>query len=228
MTEDTPFIETLGEASYEERPVVYPAEVVLRVQVPFSEADQVNRLGRMLDGAVTEVLDQLSDEFESIQAGGSRLAVCRDGRRNDKTSEFEKKYLIRANDWKVIDRLTIELAGIGHTDQADVSCYPRQPEFESDKKAQTDAYSAAIEEARIHADNALAGSGKRAGDLISAKQLALAKRNSGVFGDEDWRGDTDRFAPRYHVGGAPSLEIEDPTRTIFVRFLARFKVRPKD
>ena len=116
------------------------------------------------------------------------------------------------------DRLVELVSGLPSGKQETVDVMVGQPIFDAATEAMQHAYYGAIEDAHAKAAVIARASGGRVGRVLSARQMPEDRNVSGALGDESlWGG--------FHVGGGGrTLDADEPTRKVFVRFLVRFEL----
>jgi len=176
-----------------------------------------------LENAVLDRLAPLRDRFLSLEDGGREVGFKEDRRKKYRVAK--RRLLIKVDALELVKELAELCLCVKNSEDEEVEFDFRQPCFKEKKEEVDVAYTEAIADARAKADVVAKASGVKIAGVQNARQLALKERSSGAFGDSDWWGDADRFAPITHVGGSGGgPKISDPTRTIFVRFLVRFSV----
>lgn len=108
----------------------------------------------------------------------------------------------------------------------------RQPEFEPSDEAKATALKDAFLDAERKAKGLAGQIGCALGRVLSVEEGGWAKRSSGFSGDPDWGGDYSRFAAAGAVlmaagptaAEAPEIELQRPTRSIFVKCRVRFEL----
>ncbi len=220
--QEIPYIETLGESFYEESPKRYSAVVTITASLLDGDSVEVSRLCGVATNSVSNVLKSFQSKLESISSGGAKFDTVTNNRGATIIS-LERRYIVASQIYEHVDDLIVDLAELVLPEHCTIDCRPNQPEYEPTNEQKQQAYSKAVIDARANAEASLHGSSQKSGSVLSIKQLALSKRSSGAFGDDDWWGDSDRFTARIHVGGrGGELNLNEPSRVIFVRFLVRF------
>ena len=219
------YIEVLGESHYVESVRLYCVTVDVSVTLRVEEAANIRQQFDALDSRFSEAILPIREIFSSVEDGGAEVGSHHD-RRNNPCRRWSRRYLFKVG--SAGDRnLLIETVSSIPGDPAEaVEATMSQPLFEALPEEAARAHKEAVEEARVKAAAVAVASGGRVGEVLSARQLALSMRSSGAYGDSDWWGDIDRFVPLRHIGGRGSLNADEPSRLIFVRFLVRFELLP--
>jgi hypothetical protein len=217
------FIEVLGESSFQEKAVSFPFEIEITASQKIEEDGNLENRLLNLEKQVDAVISQSKPELLEIADGGRRLTLYEHGR--IKKRVVSHKYLLSAKSSEIIDVLLRDVVNISTDEGESIVLTSKKPIFlandEDVKIARKQAYKTAYDHAEViakEADTTLKG-------IISVKQLASGVRSSGAYADSDWSGDSDRFQS-FHVGssGDGTLNLSEPTRTIFVRYLIKFEL----
>ena len=222
MDGETHFIEVLGESSFIESPVIYPVEMEINLAAPQEEKNQLFDRFTQIESPALLLLENHKNDLKKLADGGRRL------RFNQKRSGIEtvisRRFILHFNEMKVLDSFWGKVLEFNSDDKQYITFEPSPLLFRADKEHEQRAHEQALLAARERADCLAKASNLSLGRLISAKQLALRERESGAYSDEDWWGDAERFRDFYFIGSSGSVEIDEPERVIYVRYLVRFEV----
>ena len=228
------YIEVIGEGEFLESAVRFVADVVLEVRASKDET------------AVRELAEFWAAAFESLREGGIRDDEMIEGGTDVYRPWYWKKKVgqnvtrkirLTVGDFSrlnsALDRL--EPLQSRHMDRKTISVDMRQPEFEDSNDSRSLVLARAYEDARAKAVRLATAMNCLLGEPIHVEEGGWTKRSSGFSGDEDWGGDSSRFAwggiVMAAAGGAaapadhtPEQELQRPSRTIFVKCRVRFSL----
>lgn len=227
------YIEVVGEGEFVETAARFVAEVVLEVRAAKDET-AVRELAELWSAALTALREAGIRDDEMIEGGTD---VHRPWYWKKKVGQnVTRKIRLKVGDFSRLnaglDRL--EPLQARHMDRKTISIDMRQPEFEDLNDAQSRVLARAYENAKTKATRLAGAMGCTLGEPIHVEEGGWVKRNSGFSGDEDWGGDSSRFAwgggivlgGAAAAGGAaadaPEQELQRPSRTIFVKCRVRF------
>jgi hypothetical protein len=221
---DTFFIEIAGQACFTEQARHFPVSVQLEVMLPIADADDIHERFKAWDTRFTEAIEPLRSLFASIEDGGSKFDIKLDTQAQVVTQRkrLTRRYRFIATSSEARDRLVELVSGFPSGKQETVDVMIGQPIFDAATEAKQQANYDAIEDAHAKAAVIARASGGRVGRVLSARQMPEDRNVSGALGDESlWGG--------FHVGGGGrTLDADEPTRKVFVRFLVRFELIHND
>lgn len=224
------YIEVIGEGHFLETACRFIAEISLEVRAAKDDTAYAE-VGELARDAVAILREAGIEEGEMVE-GGSDVQRPWYWKKKQVGQTATRKLILKVSDFSRLNRALEKLEPLQsrNKERKTISVSMRQPEFEADGDAKVVALKAAFLDAEKKA-NALAGQiGCGSGAVISVEEGGWAKRSSGFSGDEDWGGDSSRFAMGGGGGavmaGASAeeqdVELRKPTRSIFVKCRVRF------
>lgn len=223
------YIEVIGEGQFIETACRFIAEVVLEVRAAKDET-AFAEVGELARDAVS-ILREAGLSEDEIGEGGSDVQRSWYWKKQVGQTAA-RKVILKVSDFTRLNRALEKLEPLQsrNKERRTVRVDMRQPEFEARSQAKAAALAAAFVDAKEKAAQLAARMGRQLGQVISAEEGGWARRGSGFSGDEDWGGDYSRFAlggfavPAAGVAAAPEpdVELQKPTRTIFVKCRVRF------
>lgn len=223
MNQEPRFIEILGESSYLERPETYPVELEIKLTASLEDKQNIIEQFSELEIPALELLSKYNEKLHKLVDGGRRVTSYRDRRKTE--TAISRKFLLHFASMDTLDEFWGHVLEFNSSDSKLITFEPLQPFFAADSDHEQSAHDQAMKNARQRAIKLTDASNLKLGTMISAKQLALSERHSGAYSDEDWWGDAERFRPRYHIGGIASIDLEEPERVVYVRYLVRYEVQ---
>ena len=229
------YIEVVGEGEFIETAARFLADVTLEVRASKDET-ALRELAELWDEALAALRNSGIRDEEIVEGGTD---VRRPWYWKKKVGQnVTRKILLKVPDFsRLNDALeSLEPLQSRHMERKTISVEMRQPEFENSNDSRSSALAQAFEDAKSKAVRLATAMNCTLGDPIHVEEGGWSKRNSGFSGDEDWWGDSGRFAAAAGVlmeaGGSaprspePAVELQRPSRTIFVKCRVRFGVAP--
>ena len=228
------YVEVIGEGEFEETAVRFVADVVLEVRAAKDET-AVRELAELWSAALAALQEAGIHDEEMIEGGTD---VHRPWYWKKKVGQnVTRKIRLKVPDFSrlngALDRL--EPLQSRHMDRKTISVDMRQPEFEDSNDARSLVLARAYEDAKSKAIRLASAMNCVLGEPIHVEEGGWTKRNSGFSGDEDWGGDSSRFAwgsialagpaaAGAPMGSTPEPELQRPSRTIFAKCRVRFSI----
>lgn len=224
MDSESNFIEVLGEASFIETPDLYSVKMEINLTAPQEEKNQLSERFSNIEQPALSLLEKHRNDLTKLEDGGRRL------RFNEKRGGIEtvisRSFILHFRKMKVLNEFWGEVLAFNSDENQYITFEPSSPVFRADKDHEQKAHEKALIAARDRAESLAMASSLRLGDLVSAKQLALKRGESGAYSDEDWWGEGERFRDFYFIGSSGFVEVDEPERTVYVRYLVRFEIKP--
>lgn len=223
------YIEVIGEGSYFEEVSEYVVDLGLEVRAAKDDT-AIAEISDLRDTCIQKLVASGIGKDEIIDSGGE---VWRPWfRRRKVAKEAHHKITIKTPDVERLSKALSELEAIFANKRHNFTIDMRQPVYDNDLTAAIEAQKHALTEARAKANALATEANVRLGSVIRIEELAKTKRSSGAFGDDDWSGDSGRFALAAGATtdlaeGAVAEEpvpTESPKRTIWVRYRVRFAI----
>jgi uncharacterized protein YggE len=224
------YIEVIGEGQFEEMASRFIAAVVLEVRASKDET-ALAEVSELFREAIVALNDTGITEEEIVEGGTDFYRPWYWKRSVGQNAA--RRILLKVKDFARLNRALEKLEPLQsrNKERKTVTVDMRQPEFDASSEAKAAALAMAFQDARDKAQRLAATMSGRLGRVIHAEEGGWAKRSSGFSGDEDWGGDSSRFA----MGGGFVLaaagaaaesepELQKPTRMIFVKCRVRFEL----
>ncbi|MFO0821477.1 MAG: SIMPL domain-containing protein [Pirellulales bacterium] len=226
------FIEVIGEGSFIETASRFIAEVTLEVRAAKDEA--ALRDVAELCGEALALLRDAGITDEELVEGGTDIRRPWYWKKQV-GQNAARKLILKVTDFGRLSRALelLEPLQSRNKERKTISVDMRQPEFSESADKKATALAEAFADAKAKATRLAETMNCRLGSPLQVEEGAHAKRNSGFSGDEDWGGDYSRFAMGGGVvlaaaaGAAtePDLELQRPTRTIYVKCRVKFAIQ---
>ncbi len=227
-TDNGHYIEVLSEAEYTEEITNHILDLIVEVRATQDHIAlaEVNALKeRTIQHLMATGLPPTS-----ILDGGTRLTRPWYQKKNV-GKKASVKLIIQIADLDQLARSLSDIEQIRQSQRETIQFHMRQPVFQADDTAVNRALQQAIIQAKQKATILATEAGVQLGNIARIEELSRTKRDSGAYGDEDWWGDSQRFATG--AAGAGVLGAEDsslpnldtPKRTIWVRYKVRFLIQ---
>jgi hypothetical protein len=216
------YVEVVGEAEYTEAVERVLVDVDFLVESP-NHKTALDDLSRYVAKAV-EALEAGGLQKDEIHDGGIdlfRLWFVKKGRRTAR-----HRIMLQTADEKRVTAACLALESIPKRKNWSFNIRTRQPVFTAGSEIKQAALRRAMVDAREKAVALAEEGGRRLGKALKIKEEGMAERSSGHLGDEDWAGDSTRFAlRRFRAKIAPAEpELQEATRTIWLRCRVRFEL----
>lgn len=227
------YLEVIGEGKYIEMASRFVAEVTIDVRAAKDET-VVRELAELWGEAIAILREAQITEEEMVE-GGTELHRPWYWKKNV-GQNAARKIILKVNELARLNQALEKLEPLQsrNKERKTISVEMRQPEFEDSIDAKSAALVQAFKDAHAKATQLAAAMQCQLGKPINFEEGAWAKRGSGFAGDEDWAGDSGRFAMGggFAVlaasGGAAAEdepELQRPTRSIFVKCRVRFSLK---
>lgn len=225
------YIEVIGEGHFIETACRFIAEVSLEVRAAKDDTAYAE-VGELARDAAAILREAGLTENEMVE-GGSDVQRPWYWKKKQIGQTAIRKLILKASDFSRLNRALEKLEPLQsrNKERRTIAVNMRQPEFEAGGEAKAVALKTAFLDAQKKATTLAGQMGCALGPVISVEEGGWAKRSSGFSGDEDWWGDSSRFAMGGGVvmaGGAaaspeePDLELQKPTRSVYVKCRVRF------
>ena len=223
------YIEITGEGSYTEDAARFVTEVSVEVRAAKKER-AFEETNDFLQEIVQTLVASGIESSEIVEGGASYFRPWYLRKKAGQTAV--RKVILKVTELPRLYSALEALEPLRKVERRSLDIHMRQPEFESSSTAKAAALKAAFTDAKAKASELAAEMGCELGPVIQVEEGRSARRSSGFSGDEDWWGDSDRFAGgglAVAVGGdagagEEAAALENPTRTIWVRCRVRFQI----
>jgi len=222
------FIEIIGEGEYQERIEKYILDLKLEVRAS-DEETALKEVLKLKDETVL-LLKKSGLSIENIIDGGYEL--WKPWNRKKKTGKYAHyKIIIQTKDENILSKSIEKISVLFQNQRHSLTYEMRQPQYDNPIELEKDAIKTAYKNALNKAKAIAEESNVEIGRLLQVNELSKSKRNSGIYGDEDWMGDNSRFGG--YVGGIsvagggyeePDSTTSKAERTIWVRYKFRFEI----
>ena len=231
-TDNGSFVDVLADASYDEPVERFIADVELEGR------------GASEDSAMQQVRELTSRCVERLTAAGLARDEIEDAgmamrrpwwtrKKEPPGKEATHKLRLRCGDLAKLNRALAALEGAAANTREAINLHMRPPVFREDDAPRADALRRAVRAAREKAQAVAVEAGATLGPVLQVIEAPSAWRGSGFGDDNDWGGDSSRFAGG--GGGAVLMAgigeageqpepLATPSRTIWVRCRVRFSL----
>lgn len=211
------FIEVVGEGSYAEKIFKYRAEINLKVRA--AQADVAMReVGELRNQCIAQLKQGGLQSQELIEGGGEVWRPWYD-RKKVVGQEASHAILIHCPDLYRMQMAVGSLENLFENQRYTFSFSMNTPQYSIVPDDVSQAWEAAMTNARKHADLLARAGGVRITHAIQIEELVSKTARSGMKGDEGWM---------YAAAGAASLGASEPepleaaSRSTAVRYRVRF------
>ena len=220
-TADVGHIDVTGEASYEEQARKFIMNMELTVRSPrktlaTAELEQLKQrcVRRLIEAGIQP--GEIADGGADLGTDWHRRTGKNDGKK------AEHRLILIADDPRRLRHAVTAVEPLFEPPRCRCETSMRQPVFQCPDDAVTDARRRSVSDARAKAETLATEAGSKLGKVLQILELTPARRRSGAMGDEDYRGDADRLLCSIFSHAAEPIEIDSPTRTVWLRCRVRF------
>ncbi|MBD2535484.1 SIMPL domain-containing protein [Nostoc flagelliforme FACHB-838] len=224
MNESTFYIEVISEGKYTEKIEKYVLSLVLEVRAA-KEDTALNEVMRLRERCINHLL-KFGLKQNEIFDGGTNLT--RPWYKKKVGQEASVQIILQTENIDILSQALNSIEEVKSSQREVIQMNMRQPIFSADEAAVQQALQLAIRQAKAKATVLATEANVELAGIFYIEELSTVKRNSGVYGDEDWFGDSMRFGTAYGAapGGEvdPEITIESPQRILWIRYKVRFRI----
>jgi len=224
MQTELNYIEVFGAADFLEEIQKYVAELRISARAAGGEV-ALSDVGELRTQVVQRLRDSGMRSEELIEGG--TLAWSPWFWKKKVGQEAIHKIIIKCDElgrmMKALESLESLFANQRHT----LAVEMQSPEFKQDSPSMEKARKDAISAAKRKAELIAAEAGITLGQVLQVEELGGQTRRSGMFGDEQWRGDLVAVAAGGAASGAPYPELARANRETTLKFRIRFAIVEK-
>lgn len=220
------YIEVVGEGSYQE----CPEQVVLDVELSVRSAKEESagkRHRKIADTLVNELLESGLTKKE-IYFGG-RESFVPWWKRKKAGQETRTKITIISARRELVYRATEQMNRYIDNKRITVKVSERQPVYKALEGADIKALETALKNAQEKAAHLAKLASCVLGEVLEIEEWKKNTRNSGSYGDPDWRGDSGAMmsaADLVNLDDEPTSDLQGNNRTVYVKLRVRYEIKP--
>lgn len=224
METEPNYIEVIGTADYPEEIERYVAELRIAARAAAGEI-ALSDVSAMRAKVIQQLVESGLRSEELIEGGTSAWSPW--FWKKKVGQEAVHKIIIKCDQLARMMKALESLESLFSNQRHTLAVEMQSPEFKRDGKAMDEARIEALRSARRKAESIAAEAGVSLGTATQIEELSCHTRRSGIFGDENWRGDLVAVAAAPAAGGTSYPELSRANRETTLRFRVRYAIAGK-